>query len=174
MAITWPRRDLKIEDLKVAQTAVWICLTPCLVMHLLMALYLSTGSDSFQSIRCNECRMSLSGILEVVDPAQPRTHLHRRCQQNVPLFSVVRVRRHLVPKNNQWLVAAQQCPDSLRSAGQQGFLNQGHLANLANKKKPKKQQIAVMQSASNLAEDKKCGLSSLLGMKVQANDTPLE
>lgn len=65
IAITWPQRDVKIEDLKVAHTAVWMCLTLCLVLHLLMALYLFTGTDSFQSVQCNKWGVEI-----------PHTYMH--------------------------------------------------------------------------------------------------
>lgn len=82
-------RDLKIEDLKVAHAAVWMRLTPCLLMHLLMVLYLFTGSDRFQSIQCNKCKTCLPGTLEIVDPALPhaRTHTCTEGAKRVSLHS---------------------------------------------------------------------------------------
>lgn len=44
----------------------------------------------------------------------------------------------------------------------------------AKKTIQREQEIAVMQPAFNLAEDTTCGLSSLLGMNVHANDAPQE
>lgn len=117
-----------------------MCLTLCPVMHLLMVLYLFTGTDSFQSVQCNKCKRGAFWDIRdggSRDPAHPHahssthihSHSHRRCQKNVPPFSVARVRQHLVPKNNQRLIVFQQCPVSLRPAGQHCLLNRGHLAN---------------------------------------------